>query len=1023
MTSARQRWGARSALACAIGIVLAVPAHAQVKPPPKPDSAASRMRAAGDTLKPADTLRVAGADSVPRSRSQQDSTKARRNVVWTAPDSVMADLMAREGYSVTRYEGRLVEFLTKEHTIYLRGKPSQVERDEALLTGDTIRFNDSTKVVVATGDTLLLRDPAQGQDDIIALGLLRYDVEARRGLVRDVTTTVESGERWVVHGGVAAFKGDSATEGSSSAFYARNGWLTSCEETEPHYHFQARELKLVSKNIMVARPAVLYIADIPVAWLPFIFQDMRSGRRSGIIPPRFGFSDIVRNSTSYRRTIDDLGYYFALSDYMDLETSVDWRSDAGSGGIDPGWIRGKALLQYRWQDRFITGNLGVSYHYLKNGETNKEFSLMHQQEFSQRTRVTADLRYMTNTTVQRNTTFNPYQALGTISSRLNFTSGRGPFTLSLGGSQTQYPGRDELQRDFPSLSVTSKAIKVGEWLTWTPSLSASTSSRLHIDQVGDFAYRLFARSDGSLDSSRIDRSSRNSRIAFDTPIQLFGFNWRNSFNLADRVNDFPERRIIFLSPTDTSKKETRVYKRTYVTDLNWETSFSLPSFSQGKWQVSPNITFQKVDGRSGLFVRSERTGGKWVAQSLRPSVGLSISPTFYGFFPGFGPLSRIRHSVQTGLSYAYTPASKVSDEFLAANGDTRVGYLGDLTQNTVQFTFNTNLEGKLRGAEDSLAAGTESGQDNARKIKLLSVSFTSLAYDFERARITHKTGLSTRNFGYTIKSDLLPGIDFGSDYSLFQGDPISDTAVFKPYRERFSGSMSLGATSGIVRFVGRLLGFRTDTSSERGEEGEEGTDRGSLASRFGGEAARPGQSLGGSRNRASAFQIPSGQGWQLNLQYSATRQRPPVGSGVVALDPTAKCQPFKDTDPFAYQLCVTANSAQAGSSLFENTTRGGTFFRIPPQQSMQGRMSFHITDKWAGSWSTTYDFVERNFASQVVSLQRELHDWDAVFAFTKAPNGNFAFNFFIALKAEPDLKFNYDRRDYPRGYTGRRLAQ
>ena len=31
---------------------------------------------------------------------------------------------------------------------------------------------------------------------------------------------------------------------------------------------------------------------------------------------------------------------------------------------------------------------------------------------------------------------------------------------------------------------------------------------------------------------------------------------------------------------------------------------------------------------------------------------------------------------------------------------------------------------------------------------------------------------------------------------------------------------------------------------------------------------------------------------------------------------------------------------------------------------------------------------------------------------TQAPNGNFAFNFFISLIAEPNLKFNYDRRTY-----------
>jgi hypothetical protein len=65
-------------------------------------------------------------------------------------------------------------------------------------------------------------------------------------------------------------------------------------------------------------------------------------------------------------------------------------------------------------------------------------------------------------------------------------------------------------------------------------------------------------------------------------------------------------------------------------------------------------------------------------------------------------------------------------------------------------------------------------------------------------------------------------------------------------------------------------------------------------------------------------------------------------------------------------------------------------------------------------WTTNYDFVAGDFGMHTVSLRRELHDWDAIFAFTQSPNGNFAFNFFIALRAQPDLKFNYDRRSYGR---------
>jgi hypothetical protein len=75
-------------------------------------------------------------------------------------------------------------------------------------------------------------------------------------------------------------------------------------------------------------------------------------------------------------------------------------------------------------------------------------------------------------------------------------------------------------------------------------------------------------------------------------------------------------------------------------------------------------------------------------------------------------------------------------------------------------------------------------------------------------------------------------------------------------------------------------------------------------------------------------------------------------------------------------------------------------------------MNFHLTEKWSGSWGTNYDFEAKKFGAHQVTLQRELHDWRAIFAFTQAPNGNFAFNFFIALNAEPDLKFNYDRQTY-----------
>ena len=991
--------------AAAIVSAAAVSAEGQIRTRPPVDSAAVARRDSvlRDSLVRQGLTPEAIQDSI-LARHVADSTGARRRIVWDPDDSVMTALIERPGYTVTRYQGSAVVFKASENQIRIVGKRAIVSRDSSTLVGDTIQYNDSTQIAVARGDTLILRDPNQGPDDVIALREMTYNARTREGKALDVTTTTEAGgDRWIVHGGVTAFKNDTS-RGGRTEIYGRHGWLTSCTDPRPHYHFAGTEMKFITNNVMVVRPAILYIADIPVLWLPFVFQDMRSGRRSGLIAPRIGFSEVIRNSPDYRRMMEDLGYYFAINDYVDAQVTMDWRSDANATLTDPGWLKFNGNMRYKIRDRFVNGQLGVSQHLLSNGNTNQQFSLQHEQRFTERTSLSANLNYVTNTVVQRNTTFNPYAAMQTIASQLNFNSGRGPFKLNLGGSQRQYPGRDEISRDFPVLNISSQPIKVGEWLTWTPTFRANTSERFHIDQIADFAYEVFRRTDGTLDSARIDRSEKNTNIGFDTPLEIFGFNWRNSFAITDVVHDFRELRTV-TDVNDTSKSEQRVYKRTYRTNIDWQTSFNLPAFSQGRWNITPSLQIQKVDPRSGILVRTERSGGKFVAQGLRPAFGISVAPTLYGFFPGFGPLSRIRHSINPTITFSYTPKGEVSDEFLAANGDTRVGYLGANEQNVVSLNLSTTFEGRLKSAGDTVAGAP------AQKIKLLSIDVSPFAYDFERARVTGKTGLMTRSADFTFRSDLLPGLDFGVGYSLFQGDPISDTAVFSPYRESLRGTLSLGATSSLVRGLGRLLGLNTNAPPPEGPVPSPSSPPQTPASFI------AGQPIAGSINRAS-LQIPRGQGWSLNLTYSEQRTRPPTGTPGVVLDPTAACEQFRN-DPITYDICQRQfTNTSTNGNLFNETTRGGTYFITPPQRSAQSSMSFHITNNWAAQWSTTYDFERAEFASQIVSLQREMHDWDAIFAFTRAPNGNFAFNFHIALKAQRDIKLDFDRRSYPTGYTG-----
>ncbi len=983
----------------------------------------SVRRAFADSIRgpvaPGDTVR-AKADSIRKQLIGREAVAAKIDVQWAPPDSVMQALMAKRGYSITRYQGDSVTFGAENRTMTLQGRRAIVERDSATIIGDTIQFSDSTQIVIARGDTVVLRTTTQGQDDIVALGRITYDVPNRKAVVRDVTTVVESGQRWIVHGQVAAFKGDSTGQGNST-FFAKNGWITSCEDETPHYHFAGSEMKMISKRLMIIRPAVLYIGDVPVMWIPFVLNDLRPGQRSGLLTPELGLNQIFRSGPFQQRFVNNIGYQLVLNDYVHTQFSLDWRSNARTESSNPGSVRINGRADYAWKSRFVTGSLGYSQNYQRNGSTNQEYSWRHSQSFSQRTSLTADVNYTSNTSIQRQTTFNPYVALGTIRSALNYSTGRGPFSLNVGGNQTQYPGREQVERTFPTLSITSKPIAAGEWLTWTPSLNISNRETLKSDQVADFSFRYIQKPGGGLDSVRLRRDDRQTTIGFNTPLEIFGFNWSNDFQLTESARDFPERRVIYRDPNDSTTKETRIFARTFQTGVNWTTSFQLPGLLRDSWNLQPSVAIQKVDGRSPLIVRTERTGGQFVAQSLRPAVGLGISPKFYGFLPGFGPIEQIRHVIEPRLNYQWTPRGHVSDEFLSANGDLAQGFLGNNVQNIVSLALNTSFEAKLRVPLDTSALGdsavTLSAAPEGQKVKLLSLSFTTLSYDFVRAQKSKSgIGLTNTTFDINGQSDLIPGLSLGTTFSLFQGDPMSDTAVFQPYREGIRAQMSFDAKSPVVGFLARLLHLPKPLPEPTRAAGD---DRQAEEQRVGGLGVPRGQGFQAGRSlgaQGSGLQMNSDQPWRLDLEYSGSRQRPPTGD-FVNVDPRTTCEPFIN-DVFDYQACLSQNQISGTNSngnVSTETTRGGSFFRTPPQQSVNGSIQFKFTERWGAQWRTSYDFTTKDFAQHVASLTREMHDWDAVFAFTKAPNGNFAFNFYVALRAQPDLRLPYTRSSAPRG--------
>jgi hypothetical protein len=81
-------------------------------------------------------------------------------------------------------------------------------------------------------------------------------------------------------------------------------------------------------------------------------------------------------------------------------------------------------------------------------------------------------------------------------------------------------------------------------------------------------------------------------------------------------------------------------------------------------------------------------------------------------------------------------------------------------------------------------------------------------------------------------------------------------------------------------------------------------------------------------------------------------------------------------------------------------------------QQMSLNLSFQPTPHWAATWASSYDFVSQQFGMHVIRLERDLHRWHASFSFTKAPNGNFAFSFYVSLLDQPDVKFDYAQQSF-----------
>jgi lipopolysaccharide assembly outer membrane protein LptD (OstA) len=182
---------------------------------------------------------------------------------------------------------------------------ADVQYKQMRIQAEQVDFDLAGQVAVATGSPVLW-DGDQKLDG----ARMTYQLDRKQGAVYEGLTKFEAG----IYRGGRICKVEDRTLDVIGAGY------TTCDESEPHYHFKSGKMKIYLNDKVVAKPVVFKVGRIPLFVLPYYVFPIKKGRHSGLLVPQaeFGFS------TDKGQFIRNAGYYWAINDYADLTAWVDY---------------------------------------------------------------------------------------------------------------------------------------------------------------------------------------------------------------------------------------------------------------------------------------------------------------------------------------------------------------------------------------------------------------------------------------------------------------------------------------------------------------------------------------------------------------------------------------------------------------------------------------------------------------------------------------------------------------------------
>jgi len=788
-------------------------------------------------------------------------------------DSVFRNLAGRKGFRIVEYRGKTVGLDVPDRVIRLVDS-AQANYGDAALRADSITYRSRLAFLAARGDILLL-SPDQRQ--VTSDSVLYYDVSRKKGTVLAAHTQFAAqGAEWVVRG--------NAVPVGTDTLFVSSGQFSTCDLPQPHYWFQAGQIKMVSQDVIVAWPVTLYIENVPVAWLPFFAQDIRPDRRSGILPPQFGVNTIIRTGGTggpggTGRNVRDFGYYWAINRFMDARFTVDWY--AGQ------YTQLNTRFRYKDIKKHLNGNVAVSEQFAQNGR-NFTLNLRHNQDLGPGTSLDVSANYVQRPGTYQNRSYDPNQLTQTIDSDVSLRRTMSWANLSLGASRRQFLGpNSQLQYTLPSLNLSFSPVTLFQ----APRSRAGLFNNITWSGSGSFQRKS--------QSSTFDTDSRNTTAGLNQSLRVGDLSFSGSASYRDQLQ----------TPKDSLGNDLPAYTQTSVT---WQSSADYQVGLMGSTTLRPTV---RVGG--GMFRAFDRqdsildTNNRFVNAPTRASVGATLSTDLYSFFPGFGPFTRIRHKISPRLDWSYSPAVSAPDtlsgvpgfpggSFQAQNvltvgisqtfeakvrepvpegaaGDTGAAARADTTggapPDTAAEAPPDTVAGAAPGAPSPRPGGrpAPAASSRERKVTLLAIRTTTpLRLDFA-AHARGEPLVQTDRLRNSISSDLIRGFSLNMTHDLFEG--TGPDRRFAPTLTVLNASFSITSGTSLGSLFG--LGGRSGTGrppprTQRTPEGEQERRGGpwSLGLSYSLNRPRPGEFGSSSSTLQWNFSLQPTPNWRVSWSSS-----------------------------------------------------------------------------------------------------------------------------------------------------------